>query len=268
MNDGMNGAAGPLCRCCRVMVLLCVAAGCVACGGGRRTSYQVTDVEGRMIEIDGQWDREPDAEAVALLQPYKEQVDKAMSEVVAHSAVMMDRVGPESLLSNLVADVLRMAAHDVLGKPVDMGLVNLGGLRNDLPAGPITVGNIYEVLPFENSLCILTLKGETMKRLFTDIAACGGAGVSGVKLVVSRDRKLLEASIDGRPVEDGRLYTVATIDYLAEGNDGMTSLLQAEKWECPEGAVMRKLFMDYARRQAAAGKMLTSRIEGRMTIMD
>ena len=82
------------------------------------------------------------------------------------------------------------------------------------------------------------------------------------------DRKLLEASIDGRPVEDGRLYTVATIDYLAEGNDGMTSLLQAEKWECPEGAVMRKLFMDYARRQAAAGKMLTSRIEGRMTIMD
>lgn len=71
----------------------------------------------------------------------------------------MEKGGPESLLSNLVADVLKGAATQVLGKPADMGLMNMGGLRNILSEGEITCGNIYEILPFENSLCVVTLKG-------------------------------------------------------------------------------------------------------------
>ena len=66
--------------------------------------------------------------------------------------------GPESLLSNLIADVLREAAVEVLGKPADMGLINIGGIRNSLTEGDITTENIYEILPFENSLCVLTMK--------------------------------------------------------------------------------------------------------------
>lgn len=77
----------------------------------------------------------------------------------------MDKGNPESLLSNLVAGVLQQAAVRVLGKPADMGLVNMGGLRNILPKGDITVGEIFEILPFENSLCVLTMKGADMKRL-------------------------------------------------------------------------------------------------------
>ena len=91
-----------------------------------------------------------------------------------------DKGAPESLLSNLVADVLRNAAGQVLGKPADMGLINMGGLRNVLTEGPITCENIYEILPFENSLCVLTMKGVYLKELFNNIAACHGQGVSGM----------------------------------------------------------------------------------------
>ena len=141
--------------------------------------YDVTKVEGRMQPIDSVYDVNPDAEAVALLAPYKAKIDSMMYRVVGTAEMSMDRGVPESLLSNLVADVLRGAAVQVLGKPADMGLVNIGGLRNVLTEGPVTCGNIYEILPFENSLCVVTLKGTDLNHLFENIAACGGEGVAG-----------------------------------------------------------------------------------------
>ncbi len=231
-----------------------------------RSVCEVTKVEGRMQLIDSTYDVSPDAEAVALLAPYKAKIDSMMCRVMGTAEMSMDKGAPESLLSNLVADVLRGAATQVLGKPADMGLVNMGGLRNVLTEGPITCGNIYEILPFENSLCVVTLKGTDLNRLFENIAACGGEGVSGVRLRITGDGKLLRATVAGKPVVDDKLYTVATIDYLADGNDGMTALMQAEKRECPPGATLRSLFMEYVERQTAAGKKVAARMEGRITV--
>ena len=83
-----------------------------------------------MIDIDAKWDTHPDADAVAILKPYKEKIDNMMYEVIGSSEQKMDKGHPESLLSNLVAEVLRQAATKVQDKPADMGLVNMGGLRN------------------------------------------------------------------------------------------------------------------------------------------
>lgn len=137
------------------------------------SAYEVTKVEGRMHPMDSTYDVNSDAEAVALLAPYKAKIDSMMYRVVGTAEMSMDRGAPESPLSNLVADVLRGAAVQVLGKSADMGLVNMGGLRNMLTEGPITCGNIYEILPFENSLCVLTLKGAHLNRLFENIAPAG-----------------------------------------------------------------------------------------------
>ncbi len=232
------------------------------------SAYEVIKVEGGRVPIDSTWDARPDAEAIALLAPYKTKIDSIMYSVAGTAEISMDRSRPESLLSNLVADVLRESATEVLGRPADMGLVNIGGIRNSLTEGPITTENIYEILPFENSLCILTMKGTVLKKLFENIAAKGGEGVSGIQLKISRDGKLLQGNIGGKPVVDDQTYTVATIDYLADGNDGMTILPQADQRECPEGATLRSLFMKYVKAQTAAGKKVTSRMEGRITIED
>lgn len=230
------------------------------------SAYEVTKVEGGRIPIDSTWDAKPDAEAVALLAPYKAKMDSIMYSVVGTAEMSMDRFRPESPLSNLIADVLRESVTETSGKPADMGLVNVGGIRSLLTEGSVTTENIYEILPFENSLCVLTVKGTAIKILFENIAAKGGEGVSGVELKITKDGKLLEGTLGGKPVVDDQLYTVATIDYLADGNDGMVALQQAESRECPEGATLRGLFMKYVERQTAAGKKITSRIEGRVTI--
>lgn len=231
-----------------------------------QSPYKLTKIEGSMITIDSVWDAQPDADALALLAPYKAAVDSMMYRVVGVSEMTMKVGAPESLLSNLVADVLRGAAAQTLGKPADMGLVNMGGLRNILSEGEITCGNIYEILPFENSLCVLTVKGSILKELFAAIAARKGEGVSGVYLEITSDGKLLNGTVGGKEIKDEDLYTVATIDYLADGNDGMKPLVQAEKRICPEDATLRGLFMDYVEQQTKTGKKITSSMEGRITI--
>jgi 2',3'-cyclic-nucleotide 2'-phosphodiesterase (5'-nucleotidase family) len=171
--------------------------------------YEVTKVEGSMITIDSVWDTNPNVKATEILKPYKEKVDAMMYEVIGTSAMKMDKGGPESLLSNLVAGVLQQAAVQVLGKPADMGLVNMGGLRNILPEGDITVGDVFEILPFENSLCVLTMKGTDLRRLFEAIASLHGEGVSGIRLEITKNGKLLNAFVGEKPLKDDQLYTVA-----------------------------------------------------------
>lgn len=241
------------------LVVICLLTSC-------RSAYEVAKVEGGRMLIDSTWDARPDAAAKNLLMLYKSKVDSVMNYVVGTAEVSMDRSRPEDLLSNLVADVLRESANDILGKPADIGLVNIGGIRSSLAEGPITVGNIYEILPFENSLCILHIKGSDLKQLLDNIASKGGEGVSGIQLKINKEGKLLQGMVAGHSVEDERDYTVATIDYLADGNDGMIALQQAYKRECPEGATLRSLFMKYVERQTAIGKKITSRIEGRIMV--
>ena len=233
-----------------------------SCRTARETTaqYEVTKVEGSMITIDSVWDTTPNVKATEILKPYKEKVDAMMYEVIGTSAMKMDKGAPESLLSDLVAGVLQQAATQVLGKPADMGLVNMGGLRN------ILVGDVFEILPFENSLCVLTMKGTDLRRLCEAIASLHGEGVSGIRLEITKDGKLLNAFIAGKPLKDDQLYTVATIDYLADGNGRMDAFLQAEKRVCPEDATLRGLFLDYVRKQTAEGKVITSKLDGRITI--
>lgn len=232
----------------------------------RSAQYEVTRVQGSMITIDSVWDAHPDAVTTGLLIPYKQKVDAMMNEVIGTGAMKMEKGKPESLLSNIVADVLRQAAVQVLGRPADMGLVNMGGLRNILPEGEITVGNVYELLPFENSLCVMTMKGTDLRRLFEAIASVGGEGVSGIRLEITADGKLLNAWVGGEPLKDDSRYTVATVDYLADGNERMDAFLQAEKRECPAEATLRELFMDYVRKQTAEGKKVASTLDGRITL--
>lgn len=245
-----------------------IVMGCFLVLASCRTGDGVVSINAYRVPMDSVWDAVPNAEAVALLAPYKASMDSVMNEVKGEAAVSMDRFRPESPLSNLVADVLRQAAKDVVGRPADMGLVNIGGIRNVLTQGPVTTENIYEILPFENSLCILTLKGTDLRTLLENIAARGGEGVSGITMTIDSTGQVLQAAIDGKPVEDEHLYTVSTIDYLAEGNDGMTALTRAQSRTCPEGATLRSLFMQYVEHEQKAGRKLNAKIEGRIVIKE
>lgn len=231
------------------------------------SKYEITQINGSRISMDSTWEALPHDVADSIIAPYKETVDREMGKVVGTSEMVMESGRPESPLSNLIAEVLRLSAERVSGHPADIGVMNMGGIRNILPQGDITLQNVYEILPFENSLCVLTLKGTEVRKLLAAMASLHGEGLSGARIRMTEQGELLECSVQGAPIDDRKEYTVATIDYLADGNDGFTPLLQAEKRICPENATLRSLFLDYIRRQTEAGKKITSRTDGRISIV-
>ena len=220
-----------------------------------QSGYSLASVEGGRIEVTAAWDASPDSAAVAVLAPYQKTVDSIMSPVIGRSARFMDRFRPESELSNLVADILRRSASAYIGRIADVGVTNMGGLRT---------------APFENTLCIVTMNGILLRELFENIAAVHGEGLSGARLEISRDGKLLNATVGGKEIEETREYKVATLDYLAEGNDHMTvfaKVADADKL-LPEKATVRQLFLNYVSEQTKAGQKIDSKIEGRITVKE
>jgi 5'-nucleotidase len=133
----------------------------------------------------------------------------------------------ESPLGNALADTLRDMER------ADIVLLNSGGLRADLPAGELRYGDVYEVLPFDNTIATITITGEELRRLL--LAAYGARkGVfqqSGLKIQLSRcpgqGRLKSFQLITGKPVVPTKQYKVVMPDFLARGGDGLGPVLSS-----------------------------------------
>ncbi|MEN9800572.1 MAG: hypothetical protein RL653_4269 [Pseudomonadota bacterium] len=170
-----------------------------------------------------------DAEVDRLLEPararVKEEEERQLGLTVA--APLGRHYEAESALGSFLADSLREADG------ADVALLNPGGLRADLPAGPLTYGSVYNVLPFDNAVAVVTLTGEELKRLLH--AAFGShKGVfqhSGLKVSLSRcpgTARLKGWTLaNGKPADPSRLYRVVVPDFLARGGDGLGPVLQS-----------------------------------------
>lgn len=230
--------------------------------------YKVVHVERERILIDNRWDRHPDEAAARFIAPYQHKVDSIMSPVVGETAHFMKAYRPESELSNLLSDILVWAGKDFGESPV-FSVYNMGGIRAALAKGKQTVGDINDMAPFENKICFLTLSGEKVLELFSQIAMRGGEGVShAVRLEISKEGKLLSATLNGEPVNPKGAYRVATLDYLAEGNDQLEAFKAGTDKLAPKQREnnVRYIIMNYFREKAAQGQAVASEIEGRIVV--
>ena len=207
-------------------------------------------------------DENPSAEAAAVVAPYKASVDSMMSPALGLSRIAMNVKRPESLLSNWAADVMVEGGTATGLARADMGLINIGGLRNNMPEGIVRKGDIILISPFENYLVVLEMKGKDLLELMKNIAAVKGEGVSSsVRMEITEDGKLLSCTINGEEIDPKRIYTIATLDYLAEGNDKMYALKKAVKRH-EIGILARDVMMEYVIKH----RVIDSKIEGRIII--
>lgn len=172
-------------------------------------------------------DNAADTTGLSFILPYHDSLQQAMDVVLAVSEQAMIKELPEGLLGNYCADAcLRQAKLKCteMNLPYpDFLILNHGGLRASLPKGNITIGNIYEIMPFENELVTFTLKGTDTESLIQYLAAKGGAPVSGLRFQI-QDGKAVNIYIQNAGLEMKSNYTIATSDYLANGGDGFDIL--------------------------------------------
>ncbi len=250
----------------KLVIIIMMIVGLTAC----RTHYQVASVERSTILVDSRYDAHPDAEAAQFLQHYAHIVDSVMGPKVGRSAKYMTPHRPESELSNLLADILVWAAKDYQEQP-DFGVYNMGGIRADLPKGDVTYGDVLDIAPFENKISFATLSGADVLELFSEMASVGGEGVShAVRMVITRDGRLVSVTIHGKPIDPQQDYRIATIDYLLGGTDNMSAFKKSRDINSPQQVEnnSRFIIMNYFREQKRQGKEVDAQIEGRVVIKD
>lgn len=162
----------------------------------------------------------------SIVKPYWDSIQHDMSKLIAISATPLVKGKPESKLTNLVSDILLESGTEYckiknLNISPDASYVNYGGLRASLPKGEITVGNIFELMPFENEIVLIKLSGESIQKMAERIAARGGEGISGMILGI-RNEKPGTLKIAGKSVDATMFYWLVTNDYIANGGDQMS----------------------------------------------
>lgn len=232
-----------------------------------KSKYQVVEIKGTIIEVDSTFDSQSHSKMHNLVHSFKVELDSEMNEVIGNSVEQMEYSRPESLLTNLTSDVMKEYGDEHLPGGADIGVMNVHGHRANMPKGPVTVGNLFEIYSFDNTITFLELKGSDLKKIFDAYARIGGAGISSnVKLVIE-DRKVKSATINGKPIDNNKIYQIVTLDYLAGGNDNMSAFLDAVSIT-DTGVTLRDIMIDWVREQTRQGKEVKSVLDGRIEVKE
>ncbi len=208
-----------------------------------------------------------DLRTTEFISPYKQKIDAEMNVVLGTSEVEMlkERDIPESVLSNFVTDLVLVFGKSI-DTTVDCSVLNYGGFRNSLPKGNITTGNIFELMPFDNELVIIEIKGEDITPLFNMIAEKGGMPVSGITMMIE---KINGKNFPKNPkvgnilFSKEKTYKMITSDYLAGGGDQMTFWTQGKT--TTTGKKLRDAIIDHIRFKTSKGESLHPVLDKRIT---
>lgn len=204
-----------------------------------------------------------------LLTPYKVQLDSVMNAVVGQTAFALpnEKGRTETLLGNFVADACLARGNSKYapadGKPAQVCILNNGGLRASLPAGNVTRGNVFELMPFDNEIVVVTISGKKMWDLIKFTAASGGVPLAGMNLGMKPDKTPGKVLINGVAFDSTQTYKVMTSDYLANGGDKMAFLKDPVSIE-KTGYLIRDAILDTFSEAQKAGRMISPVTDGRI----
>ena len=235
-----------------LIAFIIIAAGCRSHYFIVKNSYDQTGINNV---------QNPDSNVVKIIMPYHDSLIGKMNEVIAISRVTLKKEQPEGSLGNLVCDLI-MQHYSAL-QP-DLCVVNNGGLRiGQIKDGDITMGKIYELMPFDNSMMLLYINGKQLKQLFEKVASKNGWPVSvGVSLQIEKG-KLNSAYLQGNEINESKTYKLLVSDYLANGGDDCTMLKGSPRMDLKE--LCRDVLIAEIKLKHQKGEKIASSIDGRIT---
>ncbi|QRK08166.1 bifunctional metallophosphatase/5'-nucleotidase [Archangium violaceum] len=214
----------------------------------------------------------PDKEVEALVAPALARVEEEQRRPLG--VTVTTNLGRNYETESALGDVLTDALREM--EKADVSLLNSGGLRANLKAGALTYGDLYEVLPFDNTVAIVTVSGEELRRLVA-VAYGSRSGVfqqSGLKVTLAKcagPERLRDVTLaNGKPLEPKRLYRVVMPDFLARGAAGLGTVLSQVPPERIDLGVGRELIL----RDAVAtwwksrGKPISAPATGRIRFVE
>ncbi|MGB6267934.1 MAG: 5'-nucleotidase [Olleya sp.] len=187
----------------------------------------MSKIEGQQINVNNSLVIDENIDA--FIKPFRESVNKDMETILSYAPDTYSKTDGylNTAIGNLMADAVFEQSNPIFnkrtGKNIDMVLLNHGGIRSIISKGNITTRTAFEVMPFENAIVVVALKGQQVDSLTYFLSKAKRAHpVHGLKLTLDSDFNIKEALINKKPIEKDRVYYVATNDYLYNGGDRMT----------------------------------------------
>ena len=233
-----------------------------AWGSMAKESVPAVVVDFSPLRVDEKIENDPELEA--MIAPYRKGVAEFSREVIGYALEDLNtRKKPENAVSNLVADAMRQLGSEAFEIEVDVAISNFGGLRRNLDKGPVTVGLVTELSPFENFLVLVEGKGELVLNIARQLAKRGGEPMSGMELLIGAKGELLEVTVGGKEIDPDKMYRVVTLDYLYGVDKGIwqRDLISNTTMS---GTPQRASIIEYMKRLKANGGSLSNSGDGRI----
>lgn len=201
------------------------------------------------------------------IQPYKMGLDSIMNKVVAISDGVLTKADYESTLSNFACDAAWVISSNILkqdSSKIDLVVLNKGGLRNSLPKGNITIGHLYELMPFENELVMIKITGQQFLAFLKQLSDKGNLPFKGMTLSI-KDKQANDVFIHQQSFDSNRTYTIITSDYLANGGDNCSFFVDALERKSLDKKI-RDAFIDYCQLLSSNGRHIKPYTDGRVQL--
>lgn len=225
--------------------------------------WQLSRIEGKQLLITDSL--RTDAEIEAFIKPYREHVNNDLDSVLSYAVETYSKSDGElnTAIGNLFADVIYEQANPVFktrtGKNIDMVLLNHGGIRAIISKGPVTARTAFEIMPFENSIVVVGIKGSQINLMMDYLSKAKRAHpISKLNLILNADYQVNKATISGKPIDTTQTYYVATNDYLYSGGDHMTFFKPDESIEILDYKI-RNALIDYFKKTDTINPVIDNR---------
>lgn len=197
-------------------------------------SYNITKIEGKQININEK--ATTIAEYDRYILPYKTHIEKDLDSVLAYNPVTLEKSKGQwqTNIGDFLANVTLYKANSVFlkreNKSIDICMLNNGGIRSIIAKGNITTRTAFEIMPFENTTIVVTLKGEQIAEIANYIVREKKPHpIAGFTFTIDKNNIVKDIKVKNEPLVLDKIYYVATSDYLANGGDNMIFFKKSSK---------------------------------------
>ena len=214
------------------------------------TSYKTENVQYSHYRIQ-QYD-EGSKSLASIVKPYSDSVNKLMNIVIGYNEALLEKKRQGNTLGFFITDAYLEMAKQKVDPKVDAAFMNSGGIRlPELPAGTITQGKIFELMPFDNLMVLLRVKGSLLKQYLDTLAANDGVIESGITMQIE-NKTVQQVMVGGKPLDLNADYTIAHSDYVAM-NTGLLKNINRNT----NGYLLRDALIDYVKFIHSQNKKVT-----------
>lgn len=187
----------------------------------------------------------------SVIKPYSDSVNKLMNVVIGYNESLLEKKRQAGTLGYFISDAYLDMARKKIDQGTDIAFMNSGGIRlNDLPPGPITQGKIYELMPFDNQMVLLKMKGSQLKQYLDTLAATEGVIESGITMQIE-NKTAQKIMVGGKPLDPDAYYKIVHSDYVVINTGLLRNIPRTTN-----GYLLRDAIIDYVKQNNSEGKKI------------